>query len=209
VAEMKKTVPPMLAAVALLAFALPSRSDTPAVDGIPNFHQVTKHIYRGGQPDPDSWAQLAKLGVKAVVDLRRPGEHSTAEESTAVHAAGMRYVNFPMNGFATPTHEQMATVLPLLDGPDHVFVHCKQGRDRTGSVIAAYRISRQSWENTKALAEAIDLGMHWYEAGMKRFIASYRAAPDIAKAASSTPVVDNAVVAGADSATAVPSELAR
>ena len=45
---------------------------------IPNFHQVNQHVYRGGQPGPGAWQNLAKMGVKTVVDLRREDEHSTA-----------------------------------------------------------------------------------------------------------------------------------
>jgi protein tyrosine phosphatase (PTP) superfamily phosphohydrolase (DUF442 family) len=147
----------------------------PPVAGIPNFHRVTEGIYRGGQPEASAWTRLAQLGVRVVLDLRRPDEHSTSAESLAVSAAGMRYVNFPMAAFATPTATQLRAPLAVLDGTDPVFVHCRHGRDRTGTVIAVYRISRQHWTNEKALAEARDLGLHWYEYGMKRFIASYHA----------------------------------
>lgn len=159
-------------AIAVAAHA--AKTPAPPIAGIHNFHQVTEGIYRGAQPEATAWPGLAKLGVKVVLDLRPPGEHSTSAESLAVSAAGMKYVNFPMDGLATPTAAQLRGPLAVLDGPDPVFVHCKQGRDRTGTVIAAYRISRQGWTNEKALGEARDLGMHWYEFGMKRFIAGYR-----------------------------------
>jgi len=187
---------PASAAPTLLLFTLLSspQSAVAQVTGIPNFHQVTERIYRGGQPDENGWPQLAKLGVKTVIDLRRPGEHSIMAESLAVAAAGMRYVNVPMDGFATPTSEQLVLPLTLLDDDEPVFVHCKQGCDRTGTVIAAYRISRQGWENQRALAEAREKGMHWWENGMRRFIAAYRAGPASAPATdavpASTPVAD-------------------
>lgn len=171
---MKKS---LLLVAALLCLPLPGRAQTPSIAGIPNFHQVTERIYRGGQPETAAWTQLASLGVKTVVDLRRAVEHSVSGESLAVVAAGMRYVNFPMDGFATPNAEQLGVPLRVLDADDKVFVHCKLGCDRTGTVIAAYRISRQGWENQKALAEARSLGLHWYENGMKRFISGYRPEP--------------------------------
>ena len=156
----------------LLAWAHIARAQAPETAGIPNFHQVTDRLYRGGQPRAQAWPALAQLGVRTVIDLRTPREHSTAAESTAVRAAGMRYVSFPLNGFRTPTASQMERVLALLD--DSVtFVHCAEGRDRTGTVIAAYRISRQGWDNASALAEAHKFGLHWYERGMRRFIQSF------------------------------------
>jgi tyrosine-protein phosphatase SIW14 len=171
---MRSTTPLLLGIATVILSAGSSKAAAPEVPGIPNFHQVTDRIFRGGQPENESWTHLSKLGVRTVLDLRRPGEHSTAAESIAVCAAGMHYLNFPMNGFDTPSAEQLAVPLAMLEGDSPVFVHCKQGRDRTGTVIAAYRISHQGWENEKALAEAKSLGLHWYESGMRKFIASYR-----------------------------------
>jgi protein tyrosine/serine phosphatase len=179
----------------LLGLLAASRPAMAQVIGVPNFHQVTERIFRGGQPDERGWPELAKLGVKTVVDLRRPGEHSTIAESLAVVAAGMRYVNVPMGGFATPTHAQLEIPLALLDKESPVFVHCKYGCDRTGTVIAAYRISRQGWENQKALTEARQMGMHWWETGMKRFIAAYRSTPAPDTMATGSSLADAPVVA--------------
>ena len=165
-----------LAASLSLGTAIAWADSAARVEGIENFRQVNDRIYRGAQPDPTAWPSLAKLGVKTVIDLRRDVEHSCSEERRAVEAAGMKYVNFPMNGFDTPTAEQMTRVLALMDGNAPVFVHCKQGRDRTGTVIATWRMAREKWTNEKALAEARDCGLHWYENGMRRFISGYRLA---------------------------------
>ncbi len=164
-------VPRLPVALLVLSVLFPIRAlaSTLEVPGVPNFHQVNDRIFRGGQPGDEAWGALAKLGVKTVIDLRREVEHSTAAESRMVQAAGMLYVNVPMNGFDTPTAEQMAKLLPLLEREGPVFVHCKQGRDRTGSVIAAYRIARERWTNDAAMAEAQACGLHWFERGMKRW----------------------------------------
>ena len=192
------------AATLALAPALAWAGDL-QVAGIPNFYKVNDHIYRGAQPSGAAWPELAKLGVKTVIDLRREGEHSTDAESKAVTAAGMRYVNFPMNGFDTPTSDQMAKVLALLDGNDPVFIHCKLGKDRTGTVVAAYRIAREKWENPKAMAEAESCGLHWYEKGMKRFIAGYRCEPStLASAGGGATGSGNAAGTTAENAAASP-----
>jgi tyrosine-protein phosphatase SIW14 len=145
------------------------------VTGIPNFHQVIPKIYRGGQPQPEAWPQLAKLGIKTVLDLRRPDEHSTVEEAQAVEAAGMKYVNIPMKGMVSPADEQVSQALRLLlSSPGPVFVHCRRGADRTGTIIACYRIEHDNWDNQKALAEAKSMGMSWTQFGLKSYIKSYR-----------------------------------
>lgn len=146
--------------------------------GLPHLQQVTGNIYRGAQPNNLGWGSLANMGVKIVIDLRREGEdgeHSTAAEAQAVEALGMRYVHVPMKGLSAPSDAQMNKVLALLTSGEKVFVHCKKGKDRTGTVIACYRISNQGWQNRKALDEAKSLGMHWIEVGMKNYILGYRA----------------------------------
>ena len=164
--------------VALAALALsistqvfPALAETPA---IPNFHQVNDHVYRGGQPEPAAWKTLAKMGIKTVIDLRREDEHSTAEESRAVAAAGMNYVNVPMKGVVAPTNEQIAKVLALLESPEPVFVHCKRGADRTGTVIACYRIAHDRWQRQQALHEAKSLGMGMVQFGLKHYIMAFQ-----------------------------------
>jgi protein tyrosine/serine phosphatase len=63
-------------------------------------------------------------------------------------------------------------VLALLNdesaGP--VFIHCRRGNDRTGMIIACYRISHDHWENRKALDEAIANGMSWAEIAMRHYV---------------------------------------
>jgi tyrosine-protein phosphatase SIW14 len=158
-----------------VAFATTALAAVSPVPGIPNFHEVNENIFRGAQPADEAWPHLAKLGVKVVIDLRRDGEgdHSVAAEAKAVEAAGMRFVHVPMNGLVAPTEEQVAKVLTLFHSGEKVFVHCKKGKDRTGTVIACYRILHDKWENKKALAEANSLGMHWIEVGMKNYIRSF------------------------------------
>ena len=141
---------------------------------IPNFHQVNDHVYRGGQPEPQAWPALAKMGIKTVIDLRREDEHSTAAEAQAVKAAGMNYVNVPMKGVVSPTHDQIAKVLSVFDSGEPVFVHCKRGADRTGTVIACYRIKHDAWQRQQALQEAKSLGMGLMQLGLKKYIMAFQ-----------------------------------
>jgi len=157
--------------------ALPAFPANDGAPGIPNFHKVDDHLYRGGQPRPEGWKTLAGLGVKTVIDLRRDGEtggHSTSAEAQAVEAAGMRYVNIPMGGLSAPSSADIAKILTLFNSKDPVFVHCRLGKDRTGTAVACYRIAHDSWSNAKAYQEARQIGIHWIEVAMRRYIMGYR-----------------------------------
>jgi protein-tyrosine phosphatase len=110
-----------------------------------------------------------------VIDLREADARSMAEEKT-VATAGMQYINVPMTGLTPPTREQMTKIMPLLQdssgGP--VFVHCKRGADRTGAVIAAYRIEHDRWENSRALNEAMSRGMSFFQFPRQSYIREYQ-----------------------------------
>ena len=161
-------------ATIVLSFSLPVWPALAGTPAIPNFHQVNEHIYRGGQPAPETWQSLAKMGIKTVIDLCREDEHSTAAEARAVAAVGMNYVNVPMKGVVAPTNEQIAKVLALLDSQEPVFVHCKRGADRTGTVIACYRIAHDRWQRQQALHEAKSFGMGMFQVGLKHYIMAFQ-----------------------------------
>jgi uncharacterized protein (TIGR01244 family) len=163
-------------ALAALALSVSMAAGTAAAGtiAIPNFHQVNDHVYRGGQPSDDAWPGLAKMGVKTVIDLRREDEHSTAAEAQAVAAAGMKYINVPMKGVVAPSDGQVAKILAVLNSDEPVFVHCKRGADRTGAVIACYRIEHDRWARQQALQEAKSFGMGSLQLGLKHYVMSFQ-----------------------------------
>ena len=174
----RRLVPGVLAlALSLAGLQAASISD---VSGVPNFHQVDEHVYRGAQPSGEGFTGLAKIGIKTVIDLR--GEKS---EGTAVERAGMHYIRMPWSGYKAPDDSQIATVLSLLNDNSAwpVFVHCRRGADRTGTAIACYRISHDHWNNQQALAEAKTFGMSSTEILMQRFILRFTAPPAVLAAA--------------------------
>jgi tyrosine-protein phosphatase SIW14 len=122
--------------------------------GLPHFGAVSDQLYRGAQPQDVGFAELKKLGIDIVVNLRHePAE--IARERTLVEAQGMRYVSIPWRGRQDPKTEQVSQFLTLLrENPDRkVFVHCQRGAERTGVMVGCYRISRDGWTPDRALAE--------------------------------------------------------
>ena len=109
------------------------------------------------------------------MDLRENGERSSTERRE-VTALGMQYVSVPMSGLTPPTPEQVTRILRLLEDntAGAVFVHCRRGADRTGAVIAAYRIDHDHWDNFRALKEAISDGMSFFQLPRQNFIRSFQ-----------------------------------
>ena len=175
VTEVRGSVWLAISVLSALFFFSPRVWAGDSVPGIHNFSRVDDHVYRGAQPTQEGLEYLAKIGVRTVLDLRESGERSRAEER-AVTAAGMRYLNVPMTGLTPPTEAQISKILQLLenDSSGAVFVHCRRGSDRTGAVVAAYRIHRDHWTNARALREARTRGMSFYQWPRQRFIRRFQ-----------------------------------
>jgi protein tyrosine phosphatase (PTP) superfamily phosphohydrolase (DUF442 family) len=178
----------------LLALCVPVFAGT--VPGIKNFDKVSENVYRGGQPTDEGFRYLAQLGVKNIIDLREADGRAEAERSS-VTKAGMKYINVPMTGLTPPTDAEIGKILALLEdrtnGP--IFVHCKRGADRTGAVIAAYHIQHDKWDNNRALKDAMDHHMSFFQVPRQGFIKKFQARTIDASVTAPAPAVAPAATA--------------
>ena len=145
----------------------------PASEGIVNFGKVGDALYRGAQPDDSGLESLKRLGVKTIINLRMQDD-CWKDESAKALAHGILYTNVPFRGMGRPTDDQIKAVLELIDSsPGPVFIHCQHGCDRTGTIVACYRMKHDQWTVEKAMAEANRYGLSIFERGMKRFIQDF------------------------------------
>ena len=143
------------------------------VPGITNCARVNDSVYRGAQPNGEGIKSLARLGVRTIINLRMTNDIWFAEEAEA-RAMGITYTNVPMSGIGRPTDEQVAKVLLIIEtSTAPVFVHCQHGADRTGTIIACYRIRHDKWPSKQALQEAKEYGMSPLEIGMKHYVVDF------------------------------------
>jgi tyrosine-protein phosphatase SIW14 len=129
-----------------------------ALPGVKNFGEVTTFLYRGAQPSSEGFKTLAGMGIDIVVDVRLSGRDN---ERKTVTALGMQYVSIPWHCLF-PKDEKIAQFLALLrDNPrKKVFVHCRYGDDRTGMMIAAYRMAEENWTADEAWKEMQKFGLN-------------------------------------------------
>jgi protein tyrosine phosphatase (PTP) superfamily phosphohydrolase (DUF442 family) len=167
---------------------LASGRGLPSREGIVNFGQVNDQLYRGAQPDALALQNLKHLGVKLIINLRLPRDSWQSEEAEA-RANGILYTNVPLRGLGRPTDQQVGKVLALIESaPGPVFIHCEHGCDRTGTIIACYRIRHEHWSLDSALREARQYGMSWLERGMKSYVLAFaKKASDRSRETGQTP----------------------
>ncbi len=152
------------------AFAQDSTANTE----LPRFQQVNENLYRGGQPLPGGINKLRELGINTVINLRGASDRTRAEEAE-VRAAGLNYFNVSLPNWGRPQDGRVARILDLISAPENgrVFIHCKDGVDRTGMIVAMYRMTHDGWNSTQALAEAERLGMRRTQLWMRDYAEDY------------------------------------
>ena len=142
----------------------------PAPD-IARFAEVEPGFYRGARPSATAILELRDRGVRTIVSLREDDD-----ERARVLAAGMDYVELPMTatpfGAKLPTDAQVRTFLDVVGDPVRrpVFVHCRHGRDRTGVMVALWRVRRGGWAPEAAVDEMEDRGLSPQYRNYRRFI---------------------------------------
>lgn len=127
---------------------------------VPNFHLVAPGIMRGSQPSDEALAILKSCyGTKTVLSLR-DGSENSVQEQQVVEGLGMRFVNIPMSGGVGQSPQVIEEALAVIADKKNqpVFVHCAAGKDRTGLIIAAYRIRYDRWSFQDALNEMLMYG---------------------------------------------------
>ncbi|MCK4423384.1 MAG: tyrosine-protein phosphatase [Candidatus Omnitrophica bacterium] len=144
----------------------------PFVD-IPNFSKVDDTLYRGGQPTQEGMRILKKTGIKTIIALRNPGKDLNREKEQA-HSLGIEVINIPLSVYKIPEDQQVLEFLKTVTDTSKqpVYLHCTSGRDRTGAIVAVYRVIVSHWTIKQAYKEAKQKGFWPYhgDAVLKKFI---------------------------------------
>lgn len=153
-------------------------ADELTADALPNFARVSSTLYRGGRPTAAGYAKLRALGVTTVVDLEiddliEARQADLDSDRRMATAAGMRWVNVPMQAFTTglmPSFDaKVNAALRAMRSSTPVYVHCRYGRDRTGMMVGLYRVEVQHWTPERAYQEMLDMGFRRYFLGLKEY----------------------------------------
>jgi tyrosine-protein phosphatase SIW14 len=153
--------------------------------GVSNFGRMNERLYRGAQPTSEGFANLRQLGIDTIVRLSL-GEEGAAREQAEVEKLGMQFVGIPWSTQESPTPEQVGAFLDVFDVPSHtrVFVHCKAGADRTGVMIALYRIRIDNWTVKRALDEMNAFHHHpIFLPHLQAFVRAFPVMPQVPSAA--------------------------
>jgi len=126
--------------------------------GLPNLHRVSENLYRCAQPTADGMRAAEKLGIKTVISLRAFHSDQGEVESTKLKTERIYFKTWH------PEDEDLVRFLKIVSNTNAApfLVHCQHGSDRTGTMIAIYRIAVQGWTKEDAIKEMTegDFGFH-------------------------------------------------
>jgi protein tyrosine/serine phosphatase len=128
--------------------------------GLDNAYRVSPQLYRSEQPDEPALVQLEDMGLKSVLNLRGSQTDREPAEATDLdlYLVEMKAGNV--------SEEQLFEAMKVIrDAKPPILVHCWQGSDRAGMVVAAYRVVFQGWSKEAAIDEFKNGGY-----GYKKFL---------------------------------------
>jgi protein tyrosine/serine phosphatase len=130
------------------------------LEGVPNLNRVAPNLYRSAQPTAEGFrAAENSLKLRAVLDLR-----SLHSDEDLIKGTQIRVNAVPMNAWSINTDDVIVAlkVIKAAEAKGPVLVHCRHGADRTGVVIAMYRIVYQGWTKQQALDEMEHGGFNFH-----------------------------------------------
>jgi protein tyrosine/serine phosphatase len=193
---MRIAIPALLPLLCLSATAAapvdPARADvhlsapvSPSPPGVENFGVVWDgKLYRGAQPEidgVDGYQSLIAAGVRTIVDLtNEPIDHwimdrrGDCSRMPPSDKQTLKYVRIP-ESVAFPRRADLLRFLRIAKQPENqpIFVHCAEGENRTGAMVAGLRIVLDDWTLDDAIAEMTNFGVRriWLPIN-RRFIES-------------------------------------
>ena len=132
-------------------------------------NQVDTKLWRSGRPESSEFSDIKKF-FKTVVSLE--GEREDLKEADELSPVCLisKPITFEEIYFTGITQLYLSNILNAIGGDETpVLVHCEHGEDRTGLVVACYRVQVNHWTKEEAWAEALKYGYrNWLNFGLNK-----------------------------------------
>ena len=119
-------------------------------------------LARSGRPMPADYPWI-DANFKEVISFEGEAEDWKEADGLAVPLLSMP-IGFTQIYFTGISQTYLNAILGAIKQvrSGAVLVHCQHGEDRTGLIVAAYRVAACGWTKEAAMAEALRFGYHGY-----------------------------------------------
>jgi tyrosine-protein phosphatase SIW14 len=128
------------------------------IEKLSNFYKIDEHVYRSEQPNSVEMKALSDYGIKSILNLR--GIHNDNREAKGTV---LTLHHLPINTWRMSYEDLVKSVAILQTTDKPVLIHCIHGSDRTGCVVAAYRMIHYGWTKEEAIKELVEGGYGYHE----------------------------------------------
>ncbi|MGB5102456.1 MAG: tyrosine-protein phosphatase [Steroidobacteraceae bacterium] len=135
--------------------------------GLPNLFRVNATLYRSAQPARDGFVLLGQQAslangdppIRTVLSLRA----YKGDAPLVPASAGLRLEQVSFKTWH-PETEDVVDFLRIVSTAEFqpVLVHCRHGSDRTGMMVAIYRIVVEGWTKAQAIDEMVNGGYGYH-----------------------------------------------
>ena len=137
-----------------------------------NLYKVDSLLYRSEQLVSEDKAVIQNIPIKSIINLRyftRSGDKKVFKTTD-----GVRLINHPLLTWRIKAPEIAATLKLIKERQKEgaVLIHCYHGADRTGIMVAMYRIIYHNWTIEQAKKEMIN-GPYGYHSVWKNLEALF------------------------------------
>jgi len=142
------------------------------------FHKVDNDLYRGGRPTCNGLSKLQALGMRTFINLGGADGALHGCEDDA-RKAGVRFISFHISLAQTVltgvSDDRLRRLFALMqEAPKPIFLSCYLGRDRTGMIVALYRVRRRELSLQEATKEAVYYGYRPHFIGLRKTLERYK-----------------------------------
>lgn len=156
-------------ACAVLLTACASAAETPRVrpatwaqpvigGGPGNFFRVNPVLFRSEQPEDEDMPALTAVGIRSLLCLRE--YHDDVGEAKG---SGLKLLRVPLDAGRLDAAGLKRALDALRTAEKPVLVHCWHGSDRTGAVVAAWRMVEEGWTRDAAIDEFVHGGFGYHQ----------------------------------------------
>ena len=124
---------------------------------IENFYRIDDEFFRSGNPSSEAFRELEALGIMEVINLQTYHNDKDEAEGSAVELHRVK-----MNAHNIKEGDVIEVLRLIKNRNGKILVHCKHGSDRTGLIVAMYRIVFQGWSKEDATDELINGGYGYH-----------------------------------------------
>ncbi len=121
--------------------------------------RVSEGVFRGPHPGEADLRELSGMGIGTVLSLE-DNPSVVAEEEKACRSHNINFVNIPLSEVAPPSPHALKQAVSVIQKyrDRGIYVHCRRGVDRTGYVIASFRMLVENCKFDTAYKECCDHG---------------------------------------------------